>query len=151
MLLNAKKNAKPIVTTWLDQQNAYGTVPHNLIQFSLEWYHIPAHIRKIVFKYYDELFICVKTKDWTADWLCCYIGVFKGCPLSCILFLAVFNLCRDLLEQFDHLRYCMTGLDITISAKAYADDLTDNKKSRRMSTTHRQGSNVPSVDTNHES
>ena len=31
MLPYAKKNGNPIVTTWLDLQNAYGTVPHNLI------------------------------------------------------------------------------------------------------------------------
>ncbi|XP_072020586.1 uncharacterized protein [Amphiura filiformis] len=31
ILQGAKKNGKPIVTTWLDLQNAYGTVPHNLI------------------------------------------------------------------------------------------------------------------------
>ncbi|XP_071845750.1 uncharacterized protein [Apostichopus japonicus] len=124
MLQDAKKNGKPIVTTWLDLQNAYGTVPHNLVQFALDWYHVPDHIRKIIFKYSDELFIRVKTTDWTTDWIQCTIGVFQGCPLSCILFLAVFNLCLDLLDQLNHLGYCMSGSDITSSAKAYADDLT---------------------------
>ena len=32
MLQDAKKNGNPIMTTWLDLQNAYGTAPHNLIQ-----------------------------------------------------------------------------------------------------------------------
>ena len=112
------------MTTWLDLQNAYGTEPHNLIQFALEWYHIPEHIRNIVFNYYNQLFICVKTKEWTTDWIQCCIGVFQGCPLSCILFLAIFNLCLDLLDQSSHLGYCMSKSDITSSAKAYADDLT---------------------------
>ena len=124
MLQDAKRNGKPIVTTWLDLQNAYGTVPHNLIQFALEWYHVPEHIRKIIFNYYDELFIRVKTEDWTTDWIKCCTGVFQGCPLSCILFLAVFNLCLDLLDQSSHLGYRMSSSDLTSSAKAYADDLT---------------------------
>ena len=61
MLQDAKKNGNPTVTTWLDLQNACGTVPHNLIQFALEWYHITEHIRKIIFNYFNQLFICVKT------------------------------------------------------------------------------------------
>ena len=36
MLQDAKKNGNPTVTAWLDLQNSYGTVPHNLIQFALE-------------------------------------------------------------------------------------------------------------------
>ena len=40
MFQDAKKNGNTIVATWLDLQNAYGTVPPNLIQFALEWYHI---------------------------------------------------------------------------------------------------------------
>ena len=130
ILQDAKKNGKPIVTTWLDLQNAYGTVSHNLIQFALEWYHVPEHIRKIIFNYYDEIFIRVKTEEWTTDWIQCCIGVFQGCPLSCILFLAVFNLCLDLLDQSNDLGYDMSGTDITTSAKAYADDLTLIAKSR---------------------
>ena len=99
MLQDAKKNGNPTVTTWLDLQNACGTVPHNLIQFVLEWYHITEHIRKIVFNYYNQLFICVKTKEWTTNWIIVLYWCFPGLAhyqLSCILFLAVFNLCLDL-------------------------------------------------------
>ena len=112
------------MTTWLDLQNAYGTVPHNLIQFALEWYHVPDNIRRMIFKYYDENYIRVKTKEWTTDWIHCGIGVFQGCPLSCILFLTVFNLCLDLLDKYSHLGYCISDSTIRSSAKAYADDLT---------------------------
>ncbi|XP_072048311.1 uncharacterized protein [Amphiura filiformis] len=63
VIQDAKNNGKPIVTTWLDLQNAYGTVPHNLIQFALDWYHVPDHIRKMIFNYYDESYIYVKTKE----------------------------------------------------------------------------------------
>ena len=123
MLLDAKKNGKQIVTAWLDLQNAYGSVPHNLIQFALEWYHVPEHIRKIVYNYYDNQFIRVKTKEWTTDWMQCLVGVFQGCPLSCILFLAVFNLCLDRLDGMKHVGYQLSS-NITSAAKAYADDLT---------------------------
>lgn len=123
ILMDAKKNGKQIVTTWLDLQNAYGSVPHNLIQFALEWYHVPENIRKLVFNYYDNQFIRVKTRDWTTDWMQCLVGVFQGCPLSCILFLAVFNLCLDRLDGIEDVGYQLNS-DITAAAKAYADDLT---------------------------
>ena len=99
-------------------------MPHNLIQFAIELYHVPDHIRKMIFNYYDESYIHVKTKEWTTDWIHCGIGVLQGCPLSCILFLAVFNLCLDLLDQHSHLEYCMKDSSIKSSVKAYADDLT---------------------------
>ena len=67
MLYKVPKNGKPIVTTRQDLQNAYGTVPHNLFQFALEWFHVLEHIRKIIFNYYDELFIRVKTEEWITD------------------------------------------------------------------------------------
>ena len=78
----------------------------------------------MIFKYYDESYIRVETKEWTTDWIHCGIGVFQGCPLSCILFLAVFNLCLNLLDEYSQLGYCMSNSTIRSSAKAYADDLT---------------------------
>ena len=109
---DAKKNGNHIVTTWLDLQNAYGTVPHNLIQFALEGYNVPENIRRMIFKYYDESYIRVKTKEWTTDWIHCGIGVFRRYPLSCILFLAVLNLCLYILDEYSQLRYCMSNLRI---------------------------------------
>ncbi len=78
LLLDAKRHGKQILTTWLDLQNAYGSVRHNLIQFALEWYHVPEHI---VFNYYDEQFIRAKTKEWTTDWMQCLVGVFPMMPV----------------------------------------------------------------------
>ena len=67
-LLDAKQNAREIVVAWLDLANAYGSVAHNLVQFALEWYNIPSATRKLIFNYYDELFVRVKTQEWTSDW-----------------------------------------------------------------------------------
>ena len=124
ILQNARKSGKPVTTSWLDLQNAYGSVPHNLIQYALEWYYVPDPIRKIVFNYYDESYIRVKTNNWTTTWIHCGIGVFQGCPLSCTLFTAVFNLCLDLLQKQANLGFHLPGTSITTSTMAYADDLT---------------------------
>ena len=88
--------------------NAYGSVAHNLIQFALEWYHVPPDIRELIYNYYDELFVRVRTQKWTTDWFMYQIGLFQGCPLSVVLFLIVFNLLLDLLK---------TKKDIGVPAK----------------------------------
>ena len=118
-----QKEWKPYCDNMAWSKNSYGTVPHNLLQFALEWYHVPENIRRMIFKYYDESYIRVKTKEWTTNWIHCGIGVFQGCPLSCILFLAVFNLCLNLLDEYSQLGYCMSNSTIRSSAKAYTDDV----------------------------
>ena len=61
-LLDKKGNAKEIVVAWLELAKAYGSVAHNLIQYALEWYHVPTNIRELIYYYYDELFVRIKTK-----------------------------------------------------------------------------------------
>lgn len=123
-LLDSKRNAKDIVVAWLDLANAYGSVAHNLIQFALEWYHVPANIRELIYNYYDELFVRIRTKQWTSEWFMYQIGLFQGCPLSVVLFLMVFNLLLDLLKTKEHLGYQLKNTKIKQVQKAYADDLT---------------------------
>ena len=49
MLFEAMKEAKSeqrqIVISWIDLANAYGSVRHNLIQFALNWFHVPKLIK----------------------------------------------------------------------------------------------------------
>ena len=123
-LLDAKQNAREIVVAWLDLANAYGSVAHNLIQFALEWYHVPPDIREMIHNYYDELFVRVRTQKWTTDWFMFQIGLFQGCPLSVVLFLVVFNLLLDLLKTKQDLGYQLKNSNLKQMQKAYADDLT---------------------------
>lgn len=48
-LRNAKMEKRAIVVSWIDLANAYGSVRHNLIQFALNWYHVPIHIQSLIF------------------------------------------------------------------------------------------------------
>ena len=123
-LLEAKRNSREIVVAWLDLANAYGSIAHNLIQFALEWYHVPANVRELIYHYYDELFVRIKTKQWNSDWFMFQIGLFQGCPLSVVLFLIVFNLLLDLLKTKQHLGYQVKNIEILQLQKAHADDLT---------------------------
>ena len=145
-LLDAKKHTKEIVVAWLDLANAYGSVAHNLIQYALEWYHVPANMRELIYHYYDELFVRIRTKQWKSEWFMYQIGLFQGCPLSVVLFLIVFNLLLDLLKTKQELGYQLKNLELIQLQKAYADDLTLIAKSKTSSS-----GDFPQLDKNNES
>jgi hypothetical protein len=128
MLFEAMKEAKEakrqMVVAWLDLANAYGSVRHNLVQFALEWYHVPKRICKLVFDYYEKLMAKVVTKGWSTDFFLFDIGLFQGCVLSSILFICVFQLLIDFLAP--HREECGFKFDqaaMKALTEAYADDL----------------------------
>ena len=55
LLKDAFQHHRQIIVSWIDLANAYGSIMHNLIQFALEWYHVPVQIREIIFNYYAKL------------------------------------------------------------------------------------------------
>jgi hypothetical protein len=54
-LRDAYKEQKQIALVWVDLANAFGSVSHNLIQFALEWFHVPYSVRKLLLDYYKNL------------------------------------------------------------------------------------------------
>ena len=122
-LRDAFANHRSICTLWIDLANAFGSVRHNLIQFALEWYHVPKIIRDIVLNYYERLCASIVTPDWSTMFFMYDIGCFQGCILSPILFNCVFNLLLDYLLPLAKLGYKFKATSIRISSKAYADDL----------------------------
>ena len=90
MLFEAMKEAKSeqrqIVISWIDLANAYGSVRHNLIQFALNWFHVPKLIQSLIFNYYNKLMAKVVTKERTSGFFLFDIGLFQDVwsPLSCL-------------------------------------------------------------------
>ena len=62
LLKNAKHANRQITVCWTDLENAFGSLRHDLIQFSLDWYHFPEEFRQFVHAYYEDLYIKIKTK-----------------------------------------------------------------------------------------
>ncbi len=123
-LRDAKINQRQMIVAWIDLANAYGSVRHNLIQFALNWYHVPDNIQKLIFDYYDKLMAKIQTSDWSTGFFLFDIGLFQGCVLSTILFDAVFQLLLDLLKPVnEELGYAFKSIDYKNLSRAYADDL----------------------------
>jgi hypothetical protein len=133
-LQEALKDSKPayrqIVISWLDLWNAYGSVPHNLIQFALAWYHVPEVICELIFKYYELLQASVTVNRDKTGFFRFEIGFFQGCVLSAILFDCVFILLLDLLKPISETySYAFKSCDVKIMDLAYADDESNVTKS----------------------
>lgn len=43
---------------WLDQANTYGSVPHQLISYAMEFFHMPSCIKTTVASYFNGLQMC---------------------------------------------------------------------------------------------
>ena len=87
---------KALTVCWLDLANAFGSVHHELITYTLHHYHVPNQFIKLVENLYTDLFVSVSTSTWsTSTWSTgatpLKIGVFQGDPLSSEIFNMVMN------------------------------------------------------------
>lgn len=86
----AKREKSDLHVVWLDLENAYGSVPHKLVEFALDFFHIPGCIRDIIGKYFDNLHMCFAADDIMTGWQRLEVGIAMGCSISPILFVAAF-------------------------------------------------------------
>ena len=91
-LKEAHLNRTDLSTIWLDVANAYGLIPHKLIFFALERYGVPANWISLVKKYYAGIFSKSFFQHAPSSWHKHERGIFAGCTLSIIIFLAGMNI-----------------------------------------------------------
>ena len=86
LIREAKAKKKNLVITWLDIANAYGSIPHSLIQVALNRAHVPENMCSLVHSYYNDVKIRFTTKQYTTDWQRVEKGIITGCTMSVVLF-----------------------------------------------------------------
>jgi hypothetical protein len=101
---DAKRSGRDICVTWLDLQNAFGSVTCELVVFALRWYQVDEAVVRIFLDYYKELYVFVRTKEWTTSGIRFMIGLFQGCTSSPTAFDTVFQLLLDSLCVPDIMR-----------------------------------------------
>ena len=94
ILAEARKNHKSLALCWLDPANAYGSVHHSLIQFSISHYHAPPQFCSIIQSLYSDLSGTVVTNDWSTATIPLELGVYQGDPLSVVIFNTWLTPCR---------------------------------------------------------
>ena len=90
-LKEARSSKSSLANIWLDIANAYGSIPHRLIFFALERYGVPPKWISIIRKYYVSLWSKSFSDNAPSNWHQHLRGIFAGCTVSIILFLAGIN------------------------------------------------------------
>ncbi|KAK3759133.1 hypothetical protein RRG08_033378 [Elysia crispata] len=80
----AKSEKLNLDVIWLDLANAYGSVPHQMIQ--LRMYHVPEDIQVMLDDYCSGFRMRFSTNNYTTDCISLEIGIAMGCTISPILF-----------------------------------------------------------------
>ena len=90
-LKSAKQDKASVSAIWLDVANAYGSVPHRLIYFALKRYGISEKWINIIQQYYQGIWSKCFQELSPSSWHHHQRGIFVGCTVSIILFLAAIN------------------------------------------------------------
>ena len=98
---DALANKKPLMMTFLDLKNAFGSVSHQLIFDMLKAVKVPPSVVDYIQSFYSQLFAIVKSKSWGTVPIPFKRGVFQGDTLSPIVFLLVFNPVLKLAESLN--------------------------------------------------
>ena len=122
MLHDAQCKHKSVAVCWLDLANAYGSVHHSLIQFSLLHCHAPPQFLSILQVLYSGLSATVLSADWETPLVSLQKGIYQGDPLSVVIFNTVMNTLVDTISTRIYLGYQFSSSSRKVNILQYADD-----------------------------
>jgi hypothetical protein len=80
------------VELWLDFANAYGSLPHKLVEVALNRYHTPDKFMNLILDYYNGFSLKFSSRSTTSEWHELRKGIITGCTISVILFALAMNM-----------------------------------------------------------
>ncbi len=119
----SKQSKSDLHVVWLDLANAYRSVPHQLIHFALDFFHIPPHIQGIVARYFSNFHVCYTTQEISTGWHRLEKGIAMGCSISPILFTASFEMILISGRQMARGIRSQSGQRLP-AVRSYMDDVT---------------------------
>ena len=122
VLREAQSKHKALAVCWLDIANAYGSVHHSLIQFSLRHYYAPPQFLSILQSLYCGLNATIVTDSWETPLVPLQKGVYQGDPLSVVIFNTVMNTLVDTISKRVDLGYKFSSSHRRVNILQYADD-----------------------------
>ena len=133
LIKDARVNKRTLHGTFFDLADAFGSVPHALIDMTLRRNFLPENIVAYFTQIYKNSQAVVSTKSWNTNPFVFRRGVFQGDPISPIIFLMVFNpILLDLKNKAESVGYKLG--DYSYVTLPYADDfclITTNLKTHQ--------------------
>ena len=90
-LKEARSARSSLANIWHDIASAYGSIPHRLLFFALERYGVDPHWISLIKMYYLAIYSRSFSQSAPSSWHQHFKGIFAGCALSIIVFLAGIN------------------------------------------------------------
>jgi hypothetical protein len=132
ILSHAKANSKTVHMTWFDLEDAFGSVQHELIYFTLNRLNVPTSVQLYIRNLYSSLSGRVSTKFWVSNEFKFNKGIFQGDPLSPLIFILCFDpIIQELISNSIH-GYDLNGVKFITTP--FADDfclITRHKKTHQ--------------------
>ena len=122
-LKDACSKRRSLLIIWLDLADAYGSVPHMLILVALRRYRIPEDWITLVIKYYNGLSERTSGSTLACHWYQYEKGIFAGCTILVILFLAAFNLIWEYVGQAGLPRNSLSTIKSMPVFRAFMDNV----------------------------
>ncbi len=132
LLLHARTQKKTLHCTWFDLADAFGSISHPLISYTLSRNQFPPEIISYINCLYSQLSASVITPSWSSSSFSMSQGVFQGDPLSPLIFILCFNPLLDFLKENSKFGYKFKNTSII--SLPYADDfnlITTNKRTHQ--------------------
>ncbi|XP_049336392.1 uncharacterized protein LOC125802421 [Astyanax mexicanus] len=92
LIREAHENKGDLAVLWLDLANAYGSIPHKLVELALHLHHVPSKIKDLILDYYNKFRMRVTSGSETSDWHSIEKGIITGCTISVVLFSLAMNM-----------------------------------------------------------
>jgi hypothetical protein len=122
LLDQARRLHRRLYAVWYDLRNAFGSLPQDMMWLVLRHLGVDARFIARCRAIYHDSFFVVGAADGPTDPVRQEVGVYQGCPLSPLLFIAATAPLLHALERLD-------GVGVTLAdgvrpcATAYADDI----------------------------
>ena len=123
LIRETKERRGDLTCVWLDLANAYGSIPHQLIDTAMKHYHIPDHFRNLVNSYFQGIKLRFTFRDVTTDWQDLEKGIITGCTISPILFIMGMNIIIKAAERETRGPRLTSGV-YSPANRGFMDDLT---------------------------
>ena len=123
IIKRAKSEGKYLDVVWLDLANAYGSVPHQLIATSLEFFHVPQKVRSLLKTYYDSFVMRFSVSGYTTSWQPLEMGIPMGCSISPLLFVLAMEMVLRGAEDAGE-GVALAPNQVIPPMRAYMDDVT---------------------------
>ena len=128
IIREAKQNKGNLAVVWLDLANAYGSIPHKLVQETLRRYHIPEKVQHLLQHYFDHFKMRFSVGEYTTEWQRLEVGIVTGCTISVTLFAAAMNLIVKSAEKASRGPSTVSG-SLQPLSRAFMDDMTITARS----------------------